>query len=204
MKSPFKVVIIEPSLFIRSGVISVLYQLNLVQMDVLEFAKIEQLKGNGDWKNPNLLIINPQALGMLSFQQFKKDSANPKVKCIALQTSLFDTSMLKAYDEVISLYDSFEQITEKLTKLMVDPELSKRQEVLTLREKEIIIFIVKGFTNKQIAEKLFLSTHTIISHRRNIAVKLQIHSAAGLTIYAIVNKLVELDEIKDLPISFNE
>ena len=44
-------------------------------------------------------------------------------------------------------------------------------------------------TNKQIAERLCLSAHTVITHRRNIAGKLQIHSPAGLTIYAIVNKV---------------
>ena len=64
-------------------------------------------------------------------------------------------------------------------------------------EKEIIVCVVKGMTNKQIADALCISAHTVITHRRNIAAKLQIHSAAGLTIYAIVNKLVELSEIKD-------
>lgn len=57
--------------------------------------------------------------------------------------------------------------------------------------------MVKGMTNKAIADKLFLSIHTVITHRRNIARKLQIHSSAGLTIYAIVNKLVELQDIKE-------
>ena len=51
-------------------------------------------------------------------------------------------------------------------------------------------------TNKEIADALYLSAHTVITHRRNIARKLQIHSPAGLTIYAIVNKLVELQDIK--------
>ena len=66
---------------------------------------------------------------------------------------------------------------------------------LSAREREIIVCVVKGMTNKAIAEALCISTHTVITHRRNIASKLQIHSAAGLTIYAIVNKLVELSEI---------
>ena len=61
-----------------------------------------------------------------------------------------------------------------------------------------MVGVVKGLTNKQIADSLFISTHTVITHRRNIAAKLQIHSAAGLTIYAIVNKLVEFDEISSL------
>ena len=72
------------------------------------------------------------------------------------------------------------------------------QETLSQREKEIVVCVVKGMTNKEIAEKLFLSIHTVITHRRNISKKLQIHSAAGLTIYAIVNKLVELSDVKDL------
>ena len=52
--------------------------------------------------------------------------------------------------------------------------------------------------NKVIADKLCLSVHTVITHRRNIARKLQIHSPAGLTIYAIVNKLVKLSDIKEV------
>lgn len=72
-----------------------------------------------------------------------------------------------------------------------------RPEPLSAREKEIIVCVVKGMTNKQIADALCISTHTVITHRRNIASKLQIHSAAGLTIYAIVNKLVELSEIRE-------
>ena len=69
-------------------------------------------------------------------------------------------------------------------------------EQLSQREKEIVICVVKGMTNKEIADRLFLSIHTVNTHRRNIARKLEIHSAAGLTIYAIVNKLVELSEVK--------
>ena len=74
---------------------------------------------------------------------------------------------------------------------------SAKPEPLSTREKEIIVCVVKGMTNKQIADTLCISAHTVITHRRNIAAKLQIHSAAGLTIYAIVNKLVELSEIKE-------
>lgn len=73
----------------------------------------------------------------------------------------------------------------------------EKQETLSAREREIIVCVVKGMTNKQIADCLCISAHTVITHRRNIAAKLQIHSAAGLTIYAIVNKLVDLSEIKE-------
>ena len=77
------------------------------------------------------------------------------------------------------------------------PKREEERQELSSREREIIVCVVKGMTNKEIAEELCISTHTVITHRRNIASKLQIHSAAGLTIYAIVNKLVELSEFKD-------
>ena len=76
--------------------------------------------------------------------------------------------------------------------------MEDNQENMSQRAKETVICVVTGMTNKEIAEKLFLSIHTVITHRRNISKKLQIHSAAGLTIYAIVNKLVELSDVKDL------
>ena len=73
----------------------------------------------------------------------------------------------------------------------VDP-----QAPLSQREKEIVACVAKGMANKEIAEKLFISPHTVITHRRNIARKLDIHSAQGFTIYAIVNKIVDISEIK--------
>lgn len=70
------------------------------------------------------------------------------------------------------------------------------QEALSEREKEIIVCIVQGMSNKEIADHLFISTNTVMTHRRNIARKLQIHSPAGLTIYAIVNNLVDILTVK--------
>lgn len=67
---------------------------------------------------------------------------------------------------------------------------------LSEREKEIIVEIVKGLSNKEIAESLFISVNTVMTHRRNISRKLQIHSPAALTIYAIVNGLVSLDDVR--------
>ena len=67
---------------------------------------------------------------------------------------------------------------------------------LSDREKDVIISLVQGMTNKEIADHLFISVNTVITHRRNIARKLQIHSSAGLTIYAIVNNLVDISTVK--------
>ena len=69
-------------------------------------------------------------------------------------------------------------------------------EVLSDREKDVIVAVAQGMTNKEIADHLCISTNTVITHRRNIARKLQIHSPAGLTIYAIVNSLVDISSGK--------
>ena len=69
-------------------------------------------------------------------------------------------------------------------------------DALSDREKDVIISLVQGMSNKEIADHLYISVNTVITHRRNIARKLQIHSPAGLTIYAIVNGLVDISSVK--------
>ena len=69
-------------------------------------------------------------------------------------------------------------------------------ETLSEREKDVVISLVQGMTNKEIADHLCISPHTVITHRRNIARKLQIHTPAGLTIYAIVNNLVDISSVQ--------
>ena len=88
------------------------------------------------------------------------------------------------------------------------PALSKEQahahrrhqlpqtEELSDRERDVLVQVVRGLSNKEIADVLCISTHTVISHRKNIARKLNIHSTAGLTIYAIVNKLVDINTLE--------
>ena len=68
--------------------------------------------------------------------------------------------------------------------------------VASLHLADVIISLVQGMSNKEIADHLCISTNTVITHRRNIARKLQVHSPAGLTIYAIVNGLVDISSVK--------
>ncbi|MDE7118749.1 MAG: LuxR C-terminal-related transcriptional regulator, partial [Bacteroidaceae bacterium] len=72
---------------------------------------------------------------------------------------------------------------------------STNKEQLSEREREIVVCVAKGLSNKEIADRLCLSINTVTTHRRNIARKLNIHSPAGITIYAIVNKLVTINEV---------
>jgi DNA-binding NarL/FixJ family response regulator len=191
------IAIVEPSVIIRNGIVSVLKRLNL-DIDIVEISDMPQLQSLLEKHNPDVVIIDPTQIGMISLQHIKENLCGSK-KFIALQSNLADASALKGYDEFISLYDSAEQIKAKVESVISENKQddSDKQE-LSQREKEIVSCIVKGLTNKQIAEVLHLSVHTVMTHRRNISGKLQIHSSAGLAIYAIVNKLVSLDEIKGL------
>lgn len=95
-----------------------------------------------------------------------------------------------------------EQQLQKSERILYADETSadtvekEKLETLSEREKEIIVCITKGMSNKEIADHLFLSIHTVITHRRNISSKLQIRSTAGLIIYAIANKLVCIEDIQ--------
>lgn len=88
-----------------------------------------------------------------------------------------------------------EDVSKNITS-MVFRSGQDNSEALSDREREVIIGVVQGMSNKEIADHLCISVNTVITHRRNIARKLQIHSPAGLTIYAIVNGFVDISSVK--------
>lgn len=94
-----------------------------------------------------------------------------------------------------------EVLVPKIRKMEKKPDSefskpSKVHEDLSEREKDIVRSVAKGLSNKEIADEHFISIHTVITHRRNISRKLAIHSSAGLTVYAILNKLVDIEELR--------
>ena len=173
-----RIAIAETSVIIRGGLTAALKRLSNVKVQPIELLSVEALHDCVRTQCPEMLIVNPAFGDYFDVAKFREEISGKRIRLIALVTSFVDASLLAKYDESISIFDN--------------------QDTLSQREKEIVICVVKGMTNKEIAEKLFLSIHTVITHRRNISKKLQIHSAAGLTIYAIVNKLVTLSDVKDL------
>lgn len=108
----------------------------------------------------------------------------------------------RKYDAQLSVFADIEEVAGVMAKLsgqVSDEEFGQErsfvENVLSQREREIVVRVVRGLTNKEIADELFISVHTVVTHRKNISRKLQIHSAAGLTIYAIANKLIELKDL---------
>ena len=196
-----RIAIAETSVIIRGGLTAALKRLSNVKVQPIELLSVEALHDCVRTQCPEMLIVNPAFGDYFDVSRFREETAGKKIRLIALVSSFVDASLLSKYDESISIFDDLDILSKKihgLLNLVSEEEEVDSQEALSQREKEIVICVVKGMTNKEIAENLFLSIHTVITHRRNISKKLQIHSAAGLTIYAIVNKLVTLNEVKDL------
>ena len=196
-----RIAIAETSVIIRGGLTAALKRLPNVKVQPIELLSVEALSDCLRTQCPEMLIVNPTFGDYFDVNKFREETAGKKIRLIALVSSFVDASLLTKYDESISIFDDLDILSKKihgLLNLASGEEELDNQETLSQREKEIVICVVKGMTNKEIAENLFLSIHTVITHRRNISKKLQIHSAAGLTIYAIVNKLVTLNDVKDL------
>ncbi len=201
MNANLRIAIIEPSVIIRYGLSNLLRKLSGLSIYVSEITENESIVESLRIHKPNILIANPLLLRNHSFHHLKEECGCPDMKIIALLPHLFPEECLRPYDEQIGIYDNAISLKQKIERLIIverDAEdgVNEEQQSLSAREKEIVICVVKGMTNREIADRLYISTHTVITHRRNIARKLQIHSPSGLTIYAIVNKLVELSDIK--------
>ncbi|MFR9602791.1 MAG: LuxR C-terminal-related transcriptional regulator [Rikenellaceae bacterium] len=197
MSKRIHIVIAESSAIIRCGVVTILQRAENLNADIAELSDVSVFTSGSYRQTPDILVVNPAQLGIFSAAQLRGDLGNDNLKIVALQSAFTEQGMLQNYDEVLSIYDSADTVVEKISAVTRRDDADQTKKDLSQREKEIIVSVVKGMTNKQIADALCLSTHTVIAHRRNIASKLQIHSPAGLTIYAIVNKLVDLADIKN-------
>ena len=197
-----KIVIAESSAIIRSGLTAVVRRIPNLNAYPVEVSVPDALQNYFQLHTPDIVIINPTFGGWFDLPTFKAEHGKAcSTRYMAVICNVMSNTMLKDYDETFNICDDVDTIAAKINQLLhsEDEEVKEgEQEVLSQREKEIITCVVKGMTNKAIADQLYLSIHTVITHRRNIARKLQIHSPAGLTIYAIVNKLVELQDVKGI------
>ena len=196
-----RVAIAESSVIVRGGLTAAFKRLSAIKIQPIEVLSKEALQDCLRMQLPDMLVVNPTFGDYFDVARFKEEMGDRKIRLIALVTSFVDQSLLSKYDEAISIFDDLDTLSRKLSGLLEvedEEEVVDGQDVLSQREKEIVVCVVKGMTNKEIAESLYLSIHTVITHRRNISKKLQIHSSAGLTIYAIVNELITISEVKDL------
>ncbi len=187
-----KILVVSPSPLIAKGLEAVLSERG--EFDVAQaLPDLSRLSGAlARSQDIDLVVIDPMALdyaGRGNVRQLLPECGG----IVALRTDLSDDELYRQFDETLGLYDSPVAIVHKLRKavsMQREPAGSDSSE-LSAREKEILVCVAKGMLNKEIADKLNLSVYTVISHRKNITRKTGIKTVAGLTVYALLNNLIE-------------
>ena len=198
MKSDKKIIIVEPSPIVSAGLASYFDDMKQVSI-VSQLDRIDRMEEKLAAYNPDILIINPLLIAYDTNEYFLKicrDFSN--VIPVALVTSYVDAGILKQFKDVIEINDSKQKVVTKIFNLFSDNKLTqdKPESVeLSNRETDVLVALVKGLTNKEISDKLYISVHTVITHRKNIVRKTGIKSVSGLTVYALLNNLVDETEI---------
>ncbi|MCC8072366.1 MAG: LuxR C-terminal-related transcriptional regulator [Bacteroidales bacterium] len=191
------IAVIVGSPWIKVGLQSYLSQLRSPSFTLLALDPSPTLVDEILAHNAHAIIAEPLLFPPPLVETLRHDMPR-ECHIIAMTSQSLPALLGSCYDDVVSIYDPIESLVAILQRLAAsDNEEDTRSQELSPREREIVIALVKGHSNKEIAAQLCVSVNTVMTHRRNITSKLQIHSLAGLTIYAIVSNLVKLEEIKD-------
>jgi DNA-binding NarL/FixJ family response regulator len=194
------IIIVETSAIIYEGLFGILTNTghsfsvhpaeNLIELERLN------LKNRAD-----IILINPVLIQNQEkhFLSLKRELAG--VRWIGITYSLTDPRVSSELDDVVNINDSPEKITTTIHRQLLAEQPAgngmQQQEALTDRETDVLKLLVSGNANKEIADKLNISTHTVISHRKNISQKTGIKSVSGLTIYAVINNIIKLDNYRE-------
>jgi DNA-binding CsgD family transcriptional regulator len=185
--------IIEPSPIVVEGVESLLLKLPL-RINVIIIRDFEDMTAKNALRGIDFLIINPNQLlnRMRQVKMFRFE--NPKIKWFGLVYAIFDKEILSLFDEIISVDDNRDSIQRKIQKHFRNTD-ERNSNSLSDRETDVLKEIVRGRSNKEIADVLNISIHTVMSHRKNIMQKTGIKSQAGLTVYALTNNILSVDNL---------
>ena len=190
-----RVIICEASEIIANGLAEVID--SMAQFDVVaRIESPEHLNEKITASDANIVIINPLLLGYQNkefINQLGKE--HPQLIIIALATAYLDHSVLTPYSGVIEINDTRSKIISKMNEF-AQSETTKKDDVeLSKREIDVLVAVAKGMMNKEIADLMNISIHTVISHRKNITRKTGIKSVSGLTVYALLNNLINESEL---------
>lgn len=189
------IIVMSESAIISAGIATLLAGIKEVSLRVIEC----DLQGLPDallTHQAPAVVADPLALPPQRIAPLKAE-CDWQPRFIAVCASALPLSATQNYDSVVTIYDQPEKLYAAVKKALTEQTPDDASRELSPREKEVVKGIVKGLSNKEIAAEINVSVNTVMTHRRNIASKLQIHSPAGLTIYAIVSKLVKLEDLHD-------
>lgn len=197
---PITVLIADKSLLVRLGVSGILNQVKY-PLDSKTFAEPSKLFNHLLKEKKGLLIISRSFLSECDKKVIEQiRNSRYGLKTIFINDCSSAGMNFLNSQEVIEPDDSERVIRSKiekcLRKLSGKPDNERLPEEISRREEEVLKLVALGLTNKEIADRLFISMHTVITHRKNITAKLGIKTIAGLTVYALLNKLITTEELK--------
>ncbi len=185
-ESYIRIVIIERSQIIKEGLRQIIESSNNLVVKAMF----------DDLGIIHIIIVNPSLIG--DDKHTSLSSVFGQNRVVALLYSYLDSDILKNYHFSIEIYNRPSKIIRMLQGVLesdIQESSSADSNELSDREKEILVEVAKGLTNKMIASKLNISVHTVISHRKNISRKTDIKSVSGFVIYALLNNLIDESEI---------
>ncbi len=184
-------IIAEKSYLLRQGLVSAIQSI----ANAMVIEKIENINELSNLPETDYLIVSGKWIKKAPLQANEWMQLYPKMKIIVLIGEFCPAFILNDYSLKIEVNSTKASILKTIQSLVDEiPQLEEEPE-LTKREQSILREIALGLSNKEIAEKLFISTHTVITHRKNIIRKLDIKSVSGLTVYAILNQIISIDEV---------
>lgn len=200
MREPIrKILILEPSVLIAEGLRHVID--NFAGYDVCGIIRNQEgdIWAKIDDFNADLVIADPSV-----FDNRDRAGAHDMIKGIAnapamaLISAAADAAYASTYDGTIYLSDTSDDIEQKISTVMKAAPAEQRGEgeELSSREKEILVCVAKGMLNKEIADHFNISIYTVITHRKNITRKTGIKTVAGLTVYALLNNLIDMNAME--------
>ena len=199
MQSPvFNIGIIEPSDLLYEGLTNIILRfksgLRLYRIDELDdyYRSIPHI-------DFDLIILNTTLVQnrIKAFRNIKREK--PGIRWIGIIFSLINTETLTEFDDIIRIDETSESICNKIFRFSeTKPAFpsTAQQKTLSDRETDVLKLLSGGLSNKEIADNLNISIHTVISHRKNISQKTGIKSQSGLTIYALSNNIISLDNLQ--------
>jgi DNA-binding NarL/FixJ family response regulator len=192
-KCRIHIALIEPSDIIYEGLSNLLHQ-SQDHFFLFKIAGLNELSVILSKEKIHIVIINPTVLQNRTSAFMRIKRKYPNISWLALIHTYHDQELISKMDESLHITDPVERITETLKKHYSNCNCTgNHQEELTERESDVLIQLVKGLSNKEIADALNISIHTVNSHRKNIIEKTGIKSLSGLTIYAITKKIIPLN-----------
>lgn len=198
-KKRYKIVIVEPSGIICAGIKSLLapypeFEINHTFADLNHF--LERISITP----ADIVLLNPSLPDYPKRMNLKSVLPTvPETLIFALLYGYIEAEVLKQYNGIIEITDDAASIIRKLKQAIEsnqDNTDTADNYELSEREREILASVARGMTNKEIADVHNISIHTVISHRKNISRKTGIKTVSGLTVYALLNNLIDQSDIE--------